>query len=136
MGDALRVWFGQPRRRVGHHPGAAHGLAVHTGRVRRWPDNDRALGRDLSNLPAPTPAGRGPNTGGARYWRVYGGARSNGHVDRGDGLVLAGPVVKERLHLGLAHFRDGVGGGTPRHRPWVAHRRSNRRLGTGQLLAA
>ena len=37
---------------LGDHPGAAHGLAVHPGRVHRRPDDDRASG---ARFPAPPP---------------------------------------------------------------------------------
>ena len=115
--DGVRDRLHQPGHRARHHPGAADGLAVHPGRVHRRPAHDRAAGGAVPAVPAPAgcSARRGRQADQGLAGSMEGHAAMDMSVKR-RGQHLAAAAVPAGLHLGLAHLRDGVGRGHPRHR--------------------
>ena len=80
--------------------------------------------------------GQGARAGGPRAGRVDGGARGDGHVRPAGGVVRPAAAVGGGVHVGQPRVRDGVGGDHQGPGDRAAGGRRDRRLGTGQLLAA
>ena len=74
---------------------------------------------------------RRSRAGRPRARRVDGRPRRDGHVRTRRRLLLAAAVFQERLHLGVARVRHGMGRDSARPHHRVVDRRRDRRVGAG-----